>query len=898
MKPLRCFWPSVLALIAASACDTEDAVVLDNESHSDAGGHVGKDAAPPPVEGSADKPVHPDAGGIDGIQRRNPPDLGARGDAARGVTVEGSLKIASNLFLDGDPGDPTAFSAANDSLPTAQTVGSPSTTGGYLGKAGARNDAADFYSVDLASGEIVALYIALPTDTAAAPDFDLDLYDALDNVVDSSTGTGRVETVTAPSTGTFRVAVTAPQAGAGIYTLAVGASLGTFSVQEALRDKLSAAWPLLPGEALVKLRPGADAGTDAWSRLHVQPISLGANAVGYRRVALDAPGGLRAFEAGAALHDARSTIDAVKRLRADPTVEFAEPNYVRKSHAVPPNDTLYPLQWHYPLISVIDAWDHSTGAGTTVAVLDCGIRKDHPDFVNTDSSSQLLDGYDMIADPSIAADGDGRDADASDPGDRLLVNDSSWHGTHVAGTVAAATNNGVGCAGVAPATKILPVRVLGIGGGTTDDVVQGILYAAALQNDAGVLPAARADVINMSLGSQGLSRATADAVQAARAGGTFVVASAGNDTTDAASYSPAAEPGVITVGAVDMTKALAWYSNYGRVIDVVAPGGDETVDLNANGVNDGVMSLVEASGGRRLYTPYQGTSMAAPHVSGIIALMKAAYPALTPALLDSMLVGTAGVGRITEDLGPPGRDDSFGNGLLNANLAVLSALERGSTPVTDTPTLLISPATLDFGALDSSLEVDVSNAGRGTLSISSFQADEPWVTITPAAVGTNTVTVDRTGLGPGLHTSVISVVSNGGSGSVNVRVTVPPATVVTGGAIGTIYVLAVDPHSNQAVAEVEATAPDGYAFHFSNLPKGTYRIVAGTDIDNNGFIGDDGEAYGAYPITSEPRVIDATADFTGIQFPVAYLYSVQIASASSTPSPRRIRRPARSPGPL
>jgi serine protease len=888
LNTVRRFVP-LLSVAAVLACQTEEVVHV-QAAHPNTGGRANHDAG---SKGGSSGTVSapPEAGPVDGVKRVIPPDLGGKRDSGTGVTISGSLKVGSSLFLDGDPGDDTQFVASNDSLSTSQPVGSPSTVGGYLNPSGSRGDATDIYSMDLAGGEVVALYIAMPSDSSQAPDFDLDLYDATGNVVDSSTGTGRVEAVVAPATGTFRVAVTSPQGGAGIYTLAVGASLATFGAEGALRDKLSAAWPLTPGEALVKLRPGVEAAQDAWKRLGVRSLSTGSNAVGYRRVALDAPGGTKAL-IGAATHDARSTIDAIKRLRADPNVEFAEPNYVRKAHAPPPNDPLYPVQWHYPLVSLVAAWDHSTGAGTTVAVLDCGIRKDHPDFVNADSSSQLLDGYDMISERAISADGDGRDPDASDPGDRLLTNDSSWHGTHVAGTVAAATNNGIGCAGVAPATKILPVRVLGIGGGTTDDLVQAILYAAGLQNDAGVFPAQRADVINMSLGGQGLSRATAAAVQAARSAGSIVVASAGNDTADAAAYSPAAEPGVVTVGAVDMTKALAWYSNFGSTIDVVAPGGDETVDLNGNGVKDGVMSLVEAAGGRRLYTPYQGTSMAAPHVSGIIALMKAAYPALTPSLFDSMLNGTAGVGRITEDLGPSGRDDSFGNGLINANLGVLGALEASSAPVSSTPTLLLSPTTLDFGALDTTLNLDVSNAGRGTLTVSSFNADQSWVTVTPGDVGANTVTVDRTGLGPGVHTSVISIASNGGSGSVSVRLTVPSSTVVAGGDVGKIYVLAVDTRTDEAATEAEARASDGYAFRLANVPQGSYRIVAGTDFDNNGFIGDDGEAYGAYPIASEPRVVDASKDVTGILFPVTYLYGVQVASVSTTPTSRRIKRPA------
>lgn len=890
---LRPVLVAFIVAFAAAACGSDDTPVAFSSS---TGGGPNRPSPSADAARLPDQPVDPGAGFVDRpIVPSAARDGGPQTEGGSGATVSGSVRVGSTMFLDGDVADPSDVVVPNDSLATAQAVGGTATVGGYLGLLGNGPDTNDFYSVDLANGEVVALYIALPGNATAAPDFDLNLYDSSGNVVASSTGTGRVETVVAPSSASYRIQVTSPNGDAGIYTLAVGASLSSFSLESALRDKLSPGWPMMPGEALVKLRAGIQTSADVWARLRARPLSARSNAIGFRRVALDPPAGTKALRASVA-HDAMSTIAAVKRLRADPNVEFAEPNYVRQADTAPPNDPLYAVQWHYPLVSLLDAWDHSTGAGTIVAVLDCGVVKEHPDFVNANSSSQLIGGYDMIADPSISADGDGRDPDPEDPGDRALANDSSWHGTHTSGTVAAATNNATGCAGVAPNTKVMPVRVLGIGGGTTDDINQGILYAAGLVNDSGVVPPVHADVINMSLGGQGLSQSTAAAVQAARGAGLVVVAAAGNDSADASAYSPAGEPGVVTVSAIDMTKSLAWYSNFGRVVDVAAPGGDVTVDIDANGVPDGVMSLVDAAGGRKLYTPYQGTSMSAPHVSGIVALMKAAYPALTPAFFDSMIAGTAGTPPIVEDLGPAGRDDQFGYGLLNANLAVLAALEAGSNPAAPAPVLLLSPTTLDFGVSDTSMTFDVSNVGRGTLTISSFQADQPWVTITPRSVGTNTVTIDRTGLSAGVHTSTITVTSNGGTAAVGVRLTVSSSTVVTGGDIGVVYVVAVDPQTNKGVAEARADASNGYAFRIPNLPKGSYRIVAGTDFDDNGFIGDDGEAYGAYPLPSEPHVIALSGDVSGIVFPVSLQFGAQSASVggrSGAPSERRVQRPAR-----
>ncbi len=787
------------------------------------------------------------------------------------------------MFVDSDTADPGRTFVANDTRATAQPIASQSLVGGFLGATGKDFDTSDFYVADLGNGQSATLYIGAPSDGSPLPDFDLGLYDANGKLVDSSTGTGPIEVVRTPAAGKYYLAVVAAARESGLYTLSVGTSPTGQALLDTARDRLSAMWPIVDGEALVTFRPGAPRTSSDFSRLGVRPLTTASNAIGYYRVAVDATPGTKSVCAGGVLgRDA--TLSAVKRLRRAPEVLHAEPNYVRQRSALPPNDPLFPVQWNYGQISLLDAWDHSTGSGAIVAVLDTGVKKAHPDFVNTDQSSQLLAGYDMISDPVEAADGDGRDANSDDPGDRALANDSSWHGTHVAGTVAAATGNALGCAGVAPLAKILPVRVLGVGGGTTDDIVQGILYSAGLQNDANVLPANRADVINLSLGSPGRSQVTADAVAAARAAGTIVVAAAGNDTTDATYYSPAGEPGVVAVGAVDLTKHVAWYSNYGSVLGVVGPGGDDSTDLNGDGVPDGVMSLIYGNGGTTLYTTYEGTSMASPHVSGIVALMRAAYPGLSPADFDHLIAGTAGTSPITEDLGPPGRDDSYGYGLLNANLAVLAALDLASMPVPQVPALILSTTTLDFGVLDDTLPLDATNAGRGALAVTSMTADQPWVSVSPGAAGNNTVTVDRTGLAPGTYSAVITVTSNGGTETVTVRVTVPSSTGIQGGDLGLVYVLLVDPKTEVVVAQTSTTGGVGYAFTLPDVPPGDYELAAGTDLDDDGYVNDDGEAFGAYRLTSDVQVVHVPADQAGLDFPMRFQYDVQIAQRGSPTS--------------
>ena len=277
------------------------------------------------------------------------------------------------------------------------------------------------------------------------------------------------------------------------------------------------------------------------------------------------------------------TLQMISALRKRPDVTSADPNYIRRPSAGT-NDPQFPLQWNYPLINLPQAWDVTTGStDVIVAVIDTGVLLNHPDL-----QGRLVAGYDFISDPAIAGDADGIDPNPDDPGDQT-PGGSSFHGTHVAGTIAAATGNAIGVAGVTQATQIMPLRVLGIGGGTEYDVLQAVRFAAGLANDSGTLPAQKAAVINLSLGSGGFSQTAQEVFSAARAQGLIVVAAAGNASGTAPSY-PAAYDGVVSVSAVDINGNLAWYSNSGQTIDVAAPGGDTGADFNGDGFPDGVLS--------------------------------------------------------------------------------------------------------------------------------------------------------------------------------------------------------------------------------------------------------------------------------------------------------------------
>lgn len=337
------------------------------------------------------------------------------------------------------------------------------------------------------------------------------------------------------------------------------------------------------------------------------------------------------------LNQRRSVADmqAIARqlMADDPAILWAEPDYWMDAQAVP-SDPLYAQQWHYQEAragaNLPSAWDLSTGSGVVVGVLDTGVRP-HADLLDN-----LLPGRDLIDTLSVAVDGDGRDGDANDPGDGCNGRNSSWHGTHVAGTIAAVANNGQGGVGVAPAAKILPVRVLGCGGGYNSDIADGLVWAAGGNVAGQPVNPTPAKVLNLSLGGMSpCSNAMQTAIDTARGLGAVVIVAAGNSNTAATRFSPANCRGVVTVAAVGRTAARAPYSNTGANVDIAAPGGNMST-----GSADGILSTLDAGSttpAGDTYQYYQGTSMATPHVAGVAALMLARRADLKPFELEVLL---------------------------------------------------------------------------------------------------------------------------------------------------------------------------------------------------------------------------------------------------------------------
>ncbi|MGH7819393.1 MAG: S8 family peptidase, partial [Candidatus Binatia bacterium] len=322
-------------------------------------------------------------------------------------------------------------------------------------------------------------------------------------------------------------------------------------------------------------------------------------------------------------------------------VAYLEDNRLLRALATP-DDTRYAEQYGPRIMGFPSAWDAAGfgSANVTVAVLDTGLQKTHPDF----EASRIRQGHDYVNDDSNP-------------------NDDCGHGTHVSGTVAATTNNARGVAGMSQAT-ILPMKVLSPLGliiiitcaGSTADIAEAILDAT----DQG------AQVISMSLGGGSASDTLRSAVDTAWQNGVLVVAAAGNDgpCSNCVNY-PAKYANAIAVSAVDSNKNLASYSSTGPEIEVAAPGS-------------GVLSTYNDSGYRSL----SGTSMATPHVSGALALALSCRPSASASTLRSLLHQTA------EDRGASGRDDSYGYGLARIDrlVAALGACDGGGGPGHAAPT--------------------------------------------------------------------------------------------------------------------------------------------------------------------------------------------------------------------
>jgi serine protease len=442
---------------------------------------------------------------------------------------------------------------------------------------------------------------------------------------------------------------------------------------------------------------------------------------------------------------------ATDRLEQDPDVEWAQPDYLDQI-ALVPNDPSYASQWHYfdPVggANLPNAWNRTTGsASIRIAVVDTGSLSNHPDLAGV-----FVGGYDTILESLTANDNDpacgshptapcynSRDADASDPGDWVTtaeaatgawfegcsVRNSSWHGTHVAGTIAALTNNGVGVSGVNWVSKVVPLRALGKCGGYSSDIADAITWGSGGSVPGLPANANPAQVVNMSLGGY-RANATCDAVyqtaiNGALARNVVVVVAAGNANQETKFHTPANCNGVITVAANGRIGQRASYSNYdnnepGVQVEIAAPGGSDGQSVLST-LNSGTTTPSPAGYN---YVGYNGTSMATPHVAGIVSLMLSVAPTKTPAQVLSAIQTTArpfptGTGRdCTSNIASVTTAVKYcGAGIIDADAAIASVQgAAASTVLTASPNPSITGQNVTFTATVS------GNAPTGTVAFS------------------------------------------------------------------------------------------------------------------------------------------------------------------------------------
>lgn len=768
-------------------------------------------------------------------------------------TFAGQLRVPAGVYTDADVNDPNASYASNDVNP--QPIASFGFVPGYVNVAGqgpqgrsfASGDQWDYYYIDSdAPNQVIRL--RLPTvdmnlPAAQRDDADLYLYSRSSGaLVDASIGSGAEEVIELPSDDAFVIGVKAERGGFN-YLLSIEDAPLVSSLGGA---RLSTEF--VPGEAILTMQSVASQGfgsrkAGAPGREMLMQFSTDAPVASSTRNQKSArPSFSQKAESqmSAEMRSKLATLQEVKRLSQQPGVRSATVNRIVHAQLTPTDPLFARQRWHYESIQLPAAWDITTGSSDViVAVIDSGAVLGHPEL-----QSKFVDGYDMV----------GRDADVTDSGYQIGT-ERIYHGTHVMGTIGAVANNGNGGAGVAWGARIMPIRALDGRSGTAYNVMQSVRYAAGLPNDSGRLPARRADIINMSLGSDDSCTAgEAELFEQVAAAGIVVVASAGNSRSNVET-SPATCPSVFGVIATGPGGNLAEYSNYGPRFSLAAPGGDMRFDADVDGFLDGIFSTAGTPGNGVIdpsYTYLQGTSMASPHVAGVFALMKSVRPSLTPLELRQLLEG----GWITDEDPSNAPYYELSHGVINAYKAVRAAGNNMTPPprVGATPGLLI----LDRGS--ESATFTLRNTGIGALTVGNVRGVAPWLTIVPESVtadglGRYRVTANTTGLPRGTHNTSVEVQSS--AGTMNIPVVVNKLLYGSASSLSKLYVRFSDGGSSAVVTTRAIDNRFGdISYRIDDLPFGTFVVTAGTDMNNDGNICDAGEVCGVYPIRGVPEAIE------------------------------------------
>ncbi len=475
-----------------------------------------------------------------------------------------------------------------------------------------------------------------------------------------------------------------------------------------------------------------------------------------------------------------------------------------------------------------------------VAVLDTGSPAETSTAYTTSAFAE--GGYDFVP-AENGGDGDGID---NDPTDSLAGVDS--HGTHVATTISA-LNDGLNINGFGIQT--VPIRVLGADGtGYVSDIIQGLLYAGGLPNISGLIYSGNVPVkvINMSLGSvrSSCSSSYQSAIDDIYSLGITLVAASGNDAQEyPGSYGyPASCNNVISVGALDTVKQRSYYSTYNDQVDIAAPGGDLTADINADGYRDGILAF----GTNEDLEFLQGTSMASPHVAGAIAVLYALVPTLQPFQVDGLLAD----GHLTDDIGDEGKDDDFGFGALNLQKAVNRIIDDEGLDFTYGT---IDVNSLNFGLDVTSYEFNINKIGDGELSVSDIESNIPSaiaiseVSVNSEGFGTYLITIDRNALPDGLYQANVSVSyssENSSSFSVSFQVGADRERIY----IPSVYIDLINDEGERVVGGSLEMEDGEVIFTAFDIPLDDYYFRFSTTIDR--FILDPAEFYNYYPDASSP----------------------------------------------
>ena len=893
----------------------------------------------------------------------------APGAAPAAYTVKGEIRFAETASIDQDTNDSNAAYFSNDDFANAQSIPNPTLLVGHLTLKGqgplGRNrdfgDTADYYKVRLQAGQVIELqFSAKPSEI----DVDLFVYDSTRRLVASSVGENSYECVRIKTTGDYFISaeIFVPSSiNDTVYQMRISAPTASPACSNVTTNSLP---DIIAGQVIaepIAVNPNGIA-TKAVRKFN--PVALAGAAVANRAALFEVPKSYETLKRDMALVTKSISQQSITTAGVtpyssleDPTIPaeskrvletlayakamnrsgewaYAFPNFKVQSTQyigpLPANDREYLRQrWHYEQInlplamSTLTALAPSPVRRPVVAVLDTGVVSDHPDL-----AANLIVGYDFIRSSAASGDGDGIDGNADDSA-RASTN-PSFHGTHVAGTIAAVGNNTIGGIGVAPMAQIMALRVLGEGGGGDFyDVIQALYFAARLPNDSGALPAVRADVINLSLGGSGDCKPELRAIfDRIRAQGSIVVIASGNESS-ASSLTPVAVPancpGVISVGATNAQRTRASYSNGGPELSLVAPGGDASQSTTGTGNPDTVHSTIAAyQNGVRTpsYGGLVGTSMATPHAAGVFALMRWVNPNITETQVQTLLAA----GSLTEDIGAPGRDNLYGMGLISAKKAVDAAIASlGTTgggtappPAPATGRVEPSPTNISFGTLRTEVEFVLRRVGTTNETVTSVASATNGITVVPKAgavdanrLGTYVVIADRNVVftTAGVTTSAFAQINVTLSTG---RVVVLPVDIAnrtiasSRGSYGPMYVLVIDADDTdlRTVAETFVKEPVNGIYSYSvdvnnsflkqGKAPGRFIVIAGSDTDNDDSLCNKGEACGVFPVLGNaPTIIEPrAATIPSIDFFVSPFGGITAASVSNGQADgfRRLKR--------